>query len=177
MIARVRACRLLGGAAIALSLCACPRRPPLPTPAPMLNVKGQGDGLNVFLTWSAPVDLDLYVTDPTQETVYFGNNPSRTGGQLLRDARCGDVREGGPFLEQARVSAPKIGRYRVGVDFIDRCAAPRQPVSFRIVALLGGAQREITGTISPEQFQPVALEFELRPQGQDDLPTLVEEGR
>ncbi len=172
MTTATRALALLAGVT-ALTLCACPHRPP--APAPTLGVAGRGDGLNVFLTWSAPVDLDLDLTDPTLETVYFGNNPSSTGGRLLRDARCGDVREGGPFVEQAHLSVLKPGRYRVGVDFIDACAAPRQAVSFRIVARFDGAQREITGTVLPEQFQPLALEFELRSPRSGEPLTLVEE--
>ncbi len=175
MILPGRTSYLLAAALLAVTMCACPRRPPMPAPPPTLTLHGRGGGLNVFLTWSAPVDLDLYLTDPTLETVYFGNNPSSTGGQLLRDAQCRDVRKPGPFVEQAHMSAPQAGRYRVGVDFIDCCAAPRQPVSFRVVAEFGGARREITGTAVPEQFQPLALEFELRPQGPGQPPTLVEE--
>ncbi len=175
MTTPARTLGLLAGIVAALTLCACPRRPSVPVPAPTLGAEGRSDGLNVFLAWSAPVDLDLYLTDPTLETVYFGNNPSSTGGQLLRDARCSDVRRGGPFVEQAHVSAPKAGRYRVGVDFIDVCAAPRQAVSFRIVAQFDGDRREITGTVLPEQFQPVVLEFELRSPRPGEPLTLVEE--
>ena len=175
MMASARACLAAAAVLSALTLSACPRRRPVPIPPPPLAVHGRTDGLNVFLTWTASVDLDLYLTDPTLETVYFGNNPSRTGGQLLRDTRCGDVRRQGPFWEQARVLHPKPGRYRVGVDFIECCAAARQPVGFRVLVEIGGAQREVTGIIDPEQFQPLALEFELRPQPAGGALTLAQE--
>ena len=125
-------------------------------------------GLHVLLTWSAPVDLDLYLTDPTSETVYFANNPSHSGARLVRDTRCGDVQaEDGAFMELAYVPEPRAGRYRAGVDFIERCSAAAQPVSYRVVAELGGARRETTGVIELEKFQPIALEFDIRRDGPD----------
>ena len=135
-------------------------------------------GLQVALVWSAPVDLDLYLTDPTWETVYFANNPSRTGAQLMRDTRCRDVASHeNAFVELASIAAPQPGRYRVGVDFMDACNGPHQPVSFRIVADYGGMRREMTGTIRLEEFLPIVVEFELRRTGPDGTLTLVQEGQ
>src|SRR5437016_5099590 len=99
----------------------CAGRAPLPLPptAPT-QLPPPLPGLSVQLTWSAPADLDLYLTDPTAETVYFANTPNRTGGRLLRDTRCPDiVRAPPPYVEVADVPEPRPGRYRVGVDFID----------------------------------------------------------
>src|SRR5262249_41076660 len=124
------------------------------------------------------VDLDLYLTDPTAETVYFANNPSRTGARLVRDARCADMPAAdGSSMEVAHVPEPRAGRYRVGVDFIDRCAAPREPVSYRVAVELNGVRRETTGLIRLEEFQPVAVEFDLGRQGTDGPLVLLEEGR
>jgi hypothetical protein len=130
--------------------------------------------LQVALVWSAPVDLDLYLTDPTWETVYFANNPSRTGARLLRDTRCGDVAASeSVFVELAGMTEPLPGRYRVGVDFIDACNAAHAPVSFRVVADYGGVRRESVGTIRLEEFQPIVIEFELRRTGHNGILTLV----
>jgi hypothetical protein len=134
-----------------------------PPPPPPVSLPASGFGVNVLLTWDAPVDLDLYVTDPTSETVYFANNPSRSGARLLRDTRCSDIATTkSPLLEQASVPNPRPGRYRIGVDFIDACGAP-QPVSFRVRVEFAGKRREVTGTIRPEEFQPIVLEFEIHP--------------
>ena len=128
----------------------------------------------MVLVWSAPVDLDLYLTDPTWETVYFANNPSRTGARLLRDMRCGDVAASdGLFVELAGMTEPLPGRYRVGVDFIDACHAAHAPVRFRVVADYGGVRSERVGTIRLEEFQPIVVEFELRPTGPGGTLTLV----
>jgi len=138
-----------------------PERPPEPPPAAPLAAAVPG--LNVMLTWDAPVDLDLYLTDPSSETVYFANNPSRTGARLVHDARCRHVvgTAEGPFLEQAQLEDPRPGRYRIGVDFIDACGAPTKAVTFRVVVDYAGARHETTGTARLEEFQAIVLEFEL----------------
>ena len=161
---------------VVLGACAAykPLAAPAPPPAPSLSADA---GLRVALVWSAPVDLDLYLTDPTWETVYFANNPSRTGARLLRDARCGDVAASpAVFVELAGMAEPLPGHYRVGVDFIDACNAPHDPVSFRVVADYGKVRRETVGTIRLEEFQPIVVEFELRRTGSDETLTLVQEG-
>lgn len=130
------------------------------------------------LAWSAPVDLDLYLTDPTWETVYFANTPSRTGARLLRDVRCPDVAGNeGAFLELFGTTDPLPGPYRVGVDFIDACKASDAPVSFRVVATYGDVRRETTGLIGLEEFAPIVVEFELRRTGPDGALILVREGQ
>jgi hypothetical protein len=159
-----------------LGALACRARVPqvaAPPPAPILPPV---PGLRVVLTWTAPVDLDLYLTDPTAETTYFGNNPSRNGGRLLRDTGCRDVTAGGgPFMELIHVPNPTPGRYRVGVDFIDLCQAKQKPVSFRVVAELGGIRREASGTIRLEEFQPIVLEFNLQRMNGDGSVVLSQE--
>lgn len=153
-----------------------PATPPAPPPAPALP---PASGLRVALVWSAPVDLDLYLTDPTWETVYFANNPSHTGAQLLRDTRCRDVASSGDtvFVELAAIANPLPGHYRVGVDFIDACQTTPKPVSFRVVAEYGNVRREVLRTIQLEEFQPIVVEFVLRATGPDGSLTLVQEGQ
>src|SRR5687767_8083414 len=67
---------------------------PADVPSPPSAAPVPADGLRVTLLWSEPVDLDLYVTDPARETVYFGNGASRSGGRLERDTRCAEGRAG-----------------------------------------------------------------------------------
>jgi len=157
---------------------ACAAHKPLAAPAsPPAASLPAATGLQVALVWSAPVDLDLYLTDPTWETVYFANNPSRTGARLLRDARCSDVAASpAGFVELAGMTEPLPGHYRVGVDFIDACKAPHDPVSFRVVADYGGMRRETVGTIRLEEFQPIVVEFELRPTVPGGSLSLTQEG-
>jgi len=156
--------RLLASVWLACVSAACTPRPPQqPAQPPAAPPAAAVSGLNVTLMWDAPVDLDLYLTDPTSETVYFANNPSRTGARLLHDARCRHVvgAAEGPFFEQAQVEDPRSGRYRIGVDFIDACGAQDAAVSFRVVVDYAGTRRETTGIVRLEEFQAIVLEFEL----------------
>lgn len=121
------------------------------------------DALRVTLLWAAPVDLDLYVTDPGQETVYFANTPSRSGGRLVEDVTCKSPRTTGDAAREV-VAWPSAaaGRYRVGIDFGHRCDhnAPNE-VGFRVVADHDGRREEKVGRLGFERFDAVVLEIDL----------------
>ena len=73
--------------AVLLGSLAC--APPQPAPsAPTAAGAVSEGGLRVELVFSDDADLDLYVTGPDLETVYFANTPTRAGGALERDLRC-----------------------------------------------------------------------------------------
>jgi hypothetical protein len=143
------------GTALALAtLAALGCAHPAPPKAPPLA----GPGLVVTLVWDAPVDLDLYVTEPGLETVYFANRRTARGGRLEADARCAG-RGPGPQAERASWAVPEPGRYRVGVDFLERCAGRADRVPFRVVVDHDGRRREIVGEARLGERQPAAGEF------------------
>jgi uncharacterized protein YfaP (DUF2135 family) len=144
-----------------IALAACAARPAATAPAPALPPTRDDGALRVTLTWAAPVDLDLYVTDPVGETLYFANNPTRAGARLERDARCEEVPAGTPRVEVARLADPAPGRYRVGVDFIDTCGAPLVAAAFRVAVDRGASRREADGIATLSQFKVIVLEFEV----------------
>ena len=139
-------------------LAACAARAPQiapPAPPPV-----GGAQVRVTLLWAEPVDLDLYVTDPDAVTLYFANNPTPSGGRLLADVRCGNLSDSSAGLsEVATFVDPSPGGYRVGVDFIDTCGRKGEPVAYRVVADAMGERYEAAGTVVPERFQLIALEF------------------
>ncbi|MGI9432304.1 MAG: hypothetical protein ACR2PQ_08830, partial [Myxococcota bacterium] len=107
--------------------------------------------------------LDLYVTGPLEETVYYANSPSRIGGELLLDRRC--VHDG-PRVETVRFTAPlSPGRYRVGVDYPDACAEARgeraAPAPFAVRVVGPRVDRDLEGLAARRVFDPVVLEFEI----------------
>jgi hypothetical protein len=120
-----------------------------------------GSELRVVLAWEGESDLDLYVTDPAAETVYFANALSRSGGRLVRDERCG-APDAGARREEVTWQTPAPGRYRVGVDYIESCDAGRARQPFRVVVGQGGVRREVAGSVGPERFQPIVMEFDVR---------------
>ena len=112
--------------------------------------------LRVRLVFGAGADLDLYVTDPLQETVYFANSPSRAGGRLDHDRRCDDP---APRIETVTFPDPHAGVYRVGVDFPESCDRSRDPVAFAVVVERNGQVfAEQRSAIMPLHFAPIVLE-------------------
>jgi hypothetical protein len=49
----------------------------------------QGGALQATLSWGSTADLDLHVTDPNDEEIYFGQPTSDSGGALDIDANAG----------------------------------------------------------------------------------------
>jgi uncharacterized protein YfaP (DUF2135 family) len=156
----VNASAELGSLLVAALVASCASRDTGAVPPP--PAADAAPGLRVGLTWSAPVDLDLYLTDPTWETAYFANSLTRSGARLEEDARCASLRPDAARVEIARVPEPAPGPYRVGVDFLDRCGTKTESVAYRITVDLDGMRREATGTVKFERFVVKALEFELR---------------
>ena len=114
---------------------ACASAPPKPPPPPEWTdaLHARADALEAALAAEPPAaagellvrlafepgaDLDLSVSDPLDETVYYGRTPVRSGGTLDADRRCAGA---GERIETVRFTAPLAGLYRVGVDFQQRC--------------------------------------------------------
>ena len=69
-------------------------------------------GLRVTLRWDLDdTDIDLHVTDPNGETVYYAHRSSYQGGRISRDFTAGY----GP--EEFILRDPKPGRYTVEVNY------------------------------------------------------------
>jgi hypothetical protein len=117
------------------------------------------EGLRVRLAFGAEVDLDLYVTDPFEETVYHGNTPSRTGGALIQDQRCVHP---APRVETIHFPAPLApGRYRVGVDYPRACDEARAPAPFAVAVDGPGGRTMHRGLARHQVFEPIVLELEI----------------
>ena len=140
---------LVAGCASAPAPLTAPVRPP---PAP--------GALRVELVFGAGADLDLYLTDPSQETVYYANSPSRVnGGRLEADLRC---EAAAPRVETVVFTSAPPGRYRVGVDRAETCSGGAAAEPFLVtVEAPGGERRELRGEIARGRFLARVLEFTL----------------
>jgi hypothetical protein len=153
--ARERIARARTWAALAALACAgegASVAPPAPAAA-----AAQG-ALVVELVFGADADLDLYVSDPSEETAYFANTPVRSGGEHARDLRCDAP---APRVEVVRWQAPPAGRYRVGVDFPERCREGVSSAPYRIRIDGPGGRQEREGEARFGRFDPVVLDFEI----------------
>ena len=133
-------------------------------------------GLLVQLVFSSDADLDLYVTDPLLETVYFANNKTRSGGEITKDLKCdaGELSFEKMRVEEVRFKTPLPGRYRVGVDFPEHCQDQLESAAFLIAATHGGKTEEASGSVLFQQFKVVAMEFEVN-KTEDDKSRIVNE--
>ena len=119
------------------------------------------DALRVRLAFGEAFDLDLFVSDPLQETVYFANERAQSGGVLREDQRCGSP---APRIEVVEWAAPPPGRYRVGIDFPSRCAkgGPRQ-APYAVAIERGGRRTLLRGVAELGVFVPIVDRFDHRP--------------
>jgi hypothetical protein len=112
--------------------------------------------LVVRLAFEAGADLDLYVSDPLDETLYFANTPVRSGGALERDLRCDDAP---PRVEIVRFAKPLPGGYRVGVDYPERCPGGADVVPWALAIEVRGERRVLRGLAEWNVFASRVDEF------------------
>jgi hypothetical protein len=120
----------------------------------------QQAGVVVRLAFGPEADLDLYVTDPLLDTVYFARHESRTGGVIGADVRCDSS---GPRVEEVRFDKIWPGRYRVGVDFPRRCdgARPPAPAAYAVEVNANGKTHRASGIVNLEFFEVIVLDFDV----------------
>jgi len=164
-----RACALLAAASLGLAGCAATNTSSSDATPPDSEALALARALEasppelapgsvvVRLAFGAGADLDLYVTDPLAEAVYFGNTPARSGGRLLADQRCDAP---APRVEIIVFEAAPAGRYRVGVDFPERCDGRRGgDAAFAVEAFVRGRRHAVRGLLAPAVFAPIVLEL------------------
>ncbi len=116
------------------------------------------DELVFKLAFGEEADLDIYVTDPLFETVYFANHTSKSGGHIIRDVRCDTE---GSRIEEVRFASPLPGKYRVGVDLPERCDEKQDSAAYAVSVSGRGVNKQIQGVVPLEHFQVIVLEFDL----------------
>ena len=120
---------------------------------------GTGD-IQVSLTFDQQDDVDLYVVDPSGDTVFFGMRTVASGGTLDLDANpaCGSPSGNAENITWPEGSAP-LGTYGVLLDLFASCFP--NPVNWLItISVKGQAPQILTGTLVPGDAaigpQPIA---------------------
>lgn len=125
---------------------------------------GYGTGaIQITLAWNTGADLDMYVTDPSGETISYSHTRSSTGGYLDHDAR-GNCRADQPNNRIENIywnsPTPPAGGYSIQVHYWGECggAGPTQAVvSIAVGGRLIGAYQFV---ITPQQRMEIA-QFQL----------------
>jgi hypothetical protein len=103
----------------------------------------QGGNVQVTVAWQSSSDIDLHVTDPNNEEVYYGHRNSVSGAVLDRDANAA-CNQSPPTVENVYWGTqPMSGQYRIRVVAYDMCGSPSTPATVSIS--VGG---RILGTYS-----------------------------
>ena len=116
--------------------------------------------LQVTLAWNTGADIDLYVTDPNGETIYYGSNTSSSGGHLDHDARGNCGGSGAATVENVFwANNPPRGTYKVEIHYWagSDCSTNAGPTPTTLSISAGG---RILGaynyTLVPDQRIPIA---------------------
>jgi len=82
-------------------------------------------GVQVSVSWNSVADVDLYLVEPSGNTIYYGNRQSASGGVLDLDSNAACS---GPDLRNENINwpsqSPPGGTYTVRVNYWDACGAP-----------------------------------------------------
>jgi hypothetical protein len=109
------------------------------------------NGLQISLSWSANVDLNLEVRDPIGNTLYFDSRTSPTGGEFGFDAN-GFCQVISPNPTETATWAPGFlptGSYEILVFYRQACEQPVAVNFTTTVTINGQTLQPQTGTINP----------------------------
>lgn len=130
---------------------------------PVENTPTEGDKLLVTIQWNSRVDLDLFLTGPAGETIYFGNRKARAGYMMQQESDCKTISATSkPYRETALIPAARVGRYRVSVDYILSCGSNIPDVDATVFLFNDLKQVELgraTFKVKRQELKTVAWEF------------------
>ena len=116
--------------------------------------------IQITLSWDTGADLDLHVTDPNGDTLYFDRPRVRSGGFLDHDATGVCVTDtGNNGIENAywNSSDPPPGDYQVEVHYYRECGSAGGPTHATVSIAIGGrVWRSLQATVVPYQRLPIA---------------------
>lgn len=107
----------------------------------------------IEISWREPIDLDLFLTGPKGETIYFANRLSKNGMRMRTETGCTEMKgKEPPFIEQAVIPSQIKGKFRVSVDFINSCNHNILSSDY-LIRLLDANSREIGRNRSKVQYR------------------------
>ena len=155
--------------------------PPPPTEfRERLDAAGAKTGdIQISLIWFNTNDLDLHCIDPSGFEICWrpGQRRSPSGGELDVDRNAGCNRLTVEPVENIywAPGTAKMGRYRVYLDFYQRCSGAPNETTYKINVLHNGERKEFSGTIQKDGAGsgPMRLiyEFQLEPKLELFVPT------
>lgn len=121
---------------------------------------GTGD-IQITLVWEGNVDVDLWVTDPSGERIYWEHTSSVSGGELDRDNLCPIEPGLSENIYWGKDEAPP-GDYKIQVNHFDSCGtATRAYYRVSVLNRKTGKWETFKGELAPGETKDVTtLHFE-----------------
>jgi len=97
--------------------------------------------IQITLAWNSGADIDLYVTDPYNETISYQDTTSNSGGQLDHDGRgdCVQNTGGNPTVENVYWNGqPPRGNYAVEIHNYSGCNTAMGQTNTTLSIAVGG---------------------------------------
>jgi hypothetical protein len=121
----------------------------------MLKLAGIGNvpapgSMSISLSWNGDADLDLHVTDPAGETIYYFHPTSASGAGLNRDRQCGGDLATTEVVSYSSNQAPG-GKYLISVHHFRSCGQPAD-VPWKITVDSDRGSQTFTGVIRPGNY-------------------------
>lgn len=116
----------------------------------------------VTLTWDNDDDLDLYVTDPAGETLFYGHPAVASGGVLDRDDnvnQCGTDPEPGGVENGAWPEGAPNGTYTVTIRNFANCGNPT-PANFTVSVYYDETLIKSVNGVADVGGNEVAIQFD-----------------
>jgi hypothetical protein len=111
--------------------------------------------IQITLSWNTGADIDLYVTDPNGETIFYNQQHRRTtsGGIMDHDGR-GDCRAEQDYPRIENVywqNPPPPGEYRVELNYFGPCGDAAETETTLAIVIEGISAGVFHYTLEPEE--------------------------
>lgn len=115
---------------------------------------GTGD-VQVTLRWNSLDDLDLAVLDPNDDTVFFANTTTPSGGEIDVDSNAGCTPGYFPPIENIFWDSrtPPEGDYVATVTLYERCHEHSEPIPFELAITVDGNTVVHSGSVSHQSLR------------------------
>ncbi len=114
------------------------------------GLRGKRGAFSVNLRWNTIDDLDLMVTDPGGNQIFYGNRSAETGGCvgiLDLDANADDENLTDQPQENVYWEVPHPGAYRIEIHLFRRRTSPKTDVAYEVTVLEGNDRLVLPGQI------------------------------
>jgi len=106
--------------------------------------------IQIDLTWDGDADLDLHVTDPYGETLYYFHPSSQSGGTFEEDRECYN-NNGQPERVIYNDGSAAAGNYQISVHYFRSCGEARD-VRWNLSVTADNKSSSYSGTITPGEY-------------------------